>query len=397
MVSHRNQTQFERARWRKALLFPPWILQIAMLLSLMGIFSYRLAETVENYEENNKNGKMPVVELVWECTNVGLSLVSLLLTILEVSRIFSENLTPFFLLASHIVKLTCAFAILGLDIVVYTQRTEGEWSIIGLAIDVGLLLSLFILGPYAILKFHRMRDDDDMPYSANVKPFGFNSEYTEIETGTVSGGDPFLRANPYNDVTTEYLSRGSIGGVTGRDRSVSATSTLPGDGGRRGSYNHERDTQFDVYRSRAPMTLSHEDVSHAISTELWGNAGGLTAIDRSGSMVGSGMVASRPVQPRVDATNRAASWTVETGRASAPDSLSVPTIHEEHVPDEEEEPTARAAGHVHPLAPGRAEKQALLPGHSRDGSHDDDDDDNRRAFRRIPGTESENSLYGARP
>lgn len=66
-------------------------------------------------------------------------MVSLILTILEVSRLFSETLTPFFLLASHVIKMTCAFAILGLDIVVYTQRSEGNWSLIGLAIDSGLL------------------------------------------------------------------------------------------------------------------------------------------------------------------------------------------------------------------------------------------------------------------
>lgn len=64
MVFHRNHAQFERARWRKTFLFPLWLLQMAMLLGLMGIFAYRLAETVEHYEEDDKKGKMPVVELV---------------------------------------------------------------------------------------------------------------------------------------------------------------------------------------------------------------------------------------------------------------------------------------------------------------------------------------------
>ena len=51
----------------------------------------------------------------------------------------SETLTPFFMLASYVIKLVLAFANLGLDIVVYQQRTDANYSIVGLAIDCGLL------------------------------------------------------------------------------------------------------------------------------------------------------------------------------------------------------------------------------------------------------------------
>jgi hypothetical protein len=75
----------------------------------------------------------------WECTNVGFSLVALLLTIVEIAKYAGDVLTPFMLLATHVIKLTLAFANLGLDIVVYLQRREREYSIVGLAIDCGLL------------------------------------------------------------------------------------------------------------------------------------------------------------------------------------------------------------------------------------------------------------------
>jgi len=64
MVYHRDQAHFDRARWRKAVLVPLWIAQITLLLGLLGIFAYRLAETIRTYEANEKKGTVPTVELV---------------------------------------------------------------------------------------------------------------------------------------------------------------------------------------------------------------------------------------------------------------------------------------------------------------------------------------------
>jgi hypothetical protein len=61
------------------------------------------------------------------------------LTILEITKTVAEALTPFFMLATHVVKLTLAFVDLGLDVVVYLQRSDRNYSIVGLAIDCGLL------------------------------------------------------------------------------------------------------------------------------------------------------------------------------------------------------------------------------------------------------------------
>lgn len=56
--------QFKRAGWRMLLLIPCWTAQIAMLLGLMGIFTYRLAETIEHWDEMRAAGDTPRVELV---------------------------------------------------------------------------------------------------------------------------------------------------------------------------------------------------------------------------------------------------------------------------------------------------------------------------------------------
>ena len=64
MVFHRDQSHFVRARWRRAVLGPFWLAQVVFLLALMGIFAYRLADTVHNYEQSDKKGEMPMVEVV---------------------------------------------------------------------------------------------------------------------------------------------------------------------------------------------------------------------------------------------------------------------------------------------------------------------------------------------
>ncbi|KAK0625324.1 hypothetical protein B0T17DRAFT_590934 [Bombardia bombarda] len=139
MAINLDQVLHGRAGWRLRFLVPCWVFQVAVLLGLMGVFAYRLVETFEHYDEKNKNGRAPMVEVVWEATNVGFSTVSLVLSIIEISKMATESLTPFLMLCTHIIKLTLSFAILGLDITVYLQRTDEHYSIVALALDCGLL------------------------------------------------------------------------------------------------------------------------------------------------------------------------------------------------------------------------------------------------------------------
>ncbi|OAA59851.1 hypothetical protein SPI_06049 [Niveomyces insectorum RCEF 264] len=413
MAFHLNHAQFERARWRRSLLLPAWTVQIALLLGLLGIFSYRLAETIEHYEENDKKGKVPLVEFVWECTNVGFSVVSLVLTIMEVAKLFSETLTPFFLLASHIVKMTCAFANLALDIVVYTQRSEGNWSSIGLAIDVGLLSVMLALGIYSIVAFRRLSLYDDYQPTANVKAFGFGSRYDEIRAGDSGGaggdggiynGDVFLRSAPYNDAPTSLPSQGDHD----FSRSVASSSTptpqpSTGAGDGHGIYNREHDRQF----GQPSAALSKEDIDRAIGAELWGDAGSSHgAVERSKSVVGTGVV---PSQTAVSASphsyfNRTVSWTVEHESVSTPvsttDGKSIATIVEETGhgadADDDDDEEAGTLTHGRYQTAGANEDRVLLLGHSREPSRDGDisDDDERDVTHQTPGPGPDGSHQG---
>lgn len=45
-------------------MIPFWAVQVSILLGLMGIFAYRLAETFEHYDDEKNNGEAPMVEVV---------------------------------------------------------------------------------------------------------------------------------------------------------------------------------------------------------------------------------------------------------------------------------------------------------------------------------------------
>jgi len=59
-----DQVLCSRARWRLRFLIPFWAVQVSILLCLMGIFAYRLAETFEHYDDEKNNGEAPMVEVV---------------------------------------------------------------------------------------------------------------------------------------------------------------------------------------------------------------------------------------------------------------------------------------------------------------------------------------------
>ncbi|KAH6847365.1 hypothetical protein B0I37DRAFT_445627 [Chaetomium sp. MPI-CAGE-AT-0009] len=197
-----DQVLYARAGWRKAILIPLWIFQVTVLLGLMGIFAYRLAETFEHYEELNKLGNMPIVEVVWEATNVGFNLIALLLTILEIARKATERLTPFMMVCSHVIKLTLAFGVLGLDIVAYLQRIDGHYSTIGLSLDCGLLAATLITFTYSIITYRRLLKYDDYDLTANAQTRGFVPGNDNLELG-------YNRYNPHS--TTRG---GQITGIT---------------------------------------------------------------------------------------------------------------------------------------------------------------------------------------
>ena len=65
MAFNLDNALFARAKWQLRILIPCWAFQIVVLLCLMAIFAYRLAETMEHYSDEKENGQVPMVEIVY--------------------------------------------------------------------------------------------------------------------------------------------------------------------------------------------------------------------------------------------------------------------------------------------------------------------------------------------
>ncbi|KAK1248411.1 hypothetical protein MKX08_006631 [Trichoderma sp. CBMAI-0020] len=242
MANPRAHAQFDRAKWRLFILAPAWSLQLTLALGMLGLFSWRLGDTVHHFDERDKAGKAPIIEYVWEATNIAMSFVVALCTFFEIGRYFSELLTPWTMLFTHVVKLACASAILALDVVVYVQRDDSHYSLIGLVMDGLLMLTAISLASYAILAYRRLSKYDEYSSPVDAKAYLFNDD---IET-SYSNASYSSRPGDRGSVGKQESlgsSRLSVGSVT-NPTFLEPVEQRP----RR--YSHERDTQFDEYVSR---------------------------------------------------------------------------------------------------------------------------------------------------
>ncbi|KAK6078593.1 hypothetical protein SCUP234_06216 [Seiridium cupressi] len=253
--SHRDQAHFERARWRKRVLLPCWIVQIPILLTLMGVFSYRLSNTVSTFKEEKDKGGVPMVEFVWECVNIAFSTVSFILDLVQIAKFIAEVLTPFGMLAGNAVSLTLSLAILVLDVVVYVQHADKNYSIVALSLDCALLFFTIIPIIYGVIVYRRLAAFDEYHHPHNVKHYGLNQEHdTSYDPSRMSlNVDPQSLYDPTNPSDTRprrpsFTFKRTASGTSSNGNSVSPHPQP--DGERRASYDHKRDTQFDDYVAR---------------------------------------------------------------------------------------------------------------------------------------------------
>ncbi|KAF3763639.1 hypothetical protein M406DRAFT_234525, partial [Cryphonectria parasitica EP155] len=94
-----DQAKFDRAGWRLRVLLPCWITQISLLLVLIGTSAYLFAHAIEDSIE------VRATAIAWECINIGISVISVLLTAYEIFRTMTEVLTPKTMLVTNLVKL----------------------------------------------------------------------------------------------------------------------------------------------------------------------------------------------------------------------------------------------------------------------------------------------------
>jgi hypothetical protein len=57
----------------------------------------------------------------------------------QIARFIAEALTPFSVLFGNSVSVTLSLAVLALDVVVYIQHADKQYSTIGIGLDCGLV------------------------------------------------------------------------------------------------------------------------------------------------------------------------------------------------------------------------------------------------------------------
>lgn len=65
--------------------------------------------------------------------------MSFVISTYQIAKFIAEALTPFSVLFGNTVSLTLSLAVLALDIVVYHQHSEKEYSIVALSLDCALV------------------------------------------------------------------------------------------------------------------------------------------------------------------------------------------------------------------------------------------------------------------
>ncbi|KAJ6441232.1 Centromere protein V [Purpureocillium lavendulum] len=317
MANHRAQAQFDRAKWRLLVLLPVWVLQLLLATAMMGLFSWRLGDTIKHYDERDGKGQTPTIEFAWEATNIAMSCIVALCTFFEIVRFVSESLTPWTMLFTHVIKLTCAAAILALDVVVYVQRSDAHYSLIGIGLDAALIITALGLAIYAVLTYRRLSAYDDYARPVNVKGYGFNDGLDRDFSYSSR-----LSVDKRGSVASSRLSIGSMGNPFTASSYRGAAAAADDDEPVQlhtiertpSFYSHERDTQFDDYvarRSSLGNSTLKADVERALSAELERGGGSPDAV-----IIGSGAVKTRSRGPSI---GRATSYTSDHVLVAVPE------------------------------------------------------------------------------
>ncbi|KAK8111909.1 uncharacterized protein PG998_008366 [Apiospora kogelbergensis] len=306
--THRDQAHFGFAKWRKRVLLPCWFIQIPLQLGLMGVFSYRLSNSVNAH--NGQAGQIPMVEFVWEITNIVFSFASFVINAYQIAKFLAEALTPFGMMFGNILSVTLSTAILALDVVMYLQWTDKHYSIIALGMDCTLLFFTIVTAIYGVIVYRRMLIYDDYHIPHNAKPFGFAApEETAYDPQRGS-----LNASPEPvGKISESRSRGNSfisvrRSVSGEVPQISLSPQPRPDNERRTSFDHKRDTQYEDYVRKLSGSFQKEDIERALGSNIdWNER------RPSDTIVNTGLVPSALARPRANSGGRVSSWTLNLG------------------------------------------------------------------------------------
>ncbi|KAK7911311.1 hypothetical protein PG985_013792 [Apiospora marii] len=308
--SHRDQAHFAFAKWRKRILLPCWFIQIPLQLGLMGVFSYRLSNSINSY--NGQPDQIPTVEFVWEITNIAFSLASFIINAIQIAKFLAEALTPFGMVVGNVLSVTLSTAILALDVVVYLQHTEKKYSIVALGMDCALLFFTIVAVIYGVIIYRRMLIYDDYHIPHNAKPFGYaepeDTSYDPQRSSVNVSPEPTSEAAKVSEPRSRGASFISVRrSISGEVPQISLSPQPRPNNERRTSFDHKRDTQYDEYVRKRSGSFHREDIERALGSNTEWNE------RRPADIVSTGLVPSALARPRANSGGRVSSWTLNLG------------------------------------------------------------------------------------
>lgn len=294
---------------------PCWIVQVPILLTLVGLFSYRLSNTVREFKNDELKGDVPMVEFVWECVNIAFSAISLVINLVQIAKFIAEALTPFAMVFGNAISLTLSAAILALDITVYVQHDDRHYSSAGIGLDCALLFFTIVPIVYGTIVFRRLSKLDEYHLQHNAKAFGFNSEYDtsyDPKRTSLNDADPEALYDPGSTSSRTSFSLKNV--IPSKTATVEPAKTSPKPAlERRESYDHKRDTKFDEYVNARRASISSAkdggvdlaEFGGAVGTRSRGNSLTRTSWDPATAfaMMDASSSSTPPIIPRGHALN----------------------------------------------------------------------------------------------
>ncbi|KAK0111254.1 hypothetical protein ONS95_001626 [Cadophora gregata] len=230
------------APWRKTILIPFWTIQLGLELIMIALLSLAVGVLV-HYDNNDsfyysdsdedtieKAGK--VVGPVW----IALISACLILTVTEIVLLARKSLKPLTFLITNILKSAIWAVLFVIDIIsAVNTSTSRTASAVAILIEAALLLSFWLPLIYASIIYHRFRKGRQYkpvnnPHFHNA-PQSQGTDFTQYSTAPIPA---YPNPEPYKGYGQQTVS----------DVEQQRTDG----GGRRLSYNHQRDPRFEAYR-----------------------------------------------------------------------------------------------------------------------------------------------------
>ncbi|KAH7333370.1 hypothetical protein BKA65DRAFT_43388 [Rhexocercosporidium sp. MPI-PUGE-AT-0058] len=259
------------APWRKTILIPFWTVQlglelimIALLALAVGVLVHYDNDNYDNYFYSDSNDEVKIERAGKIIGPIWIALISacLILTITEIVLLARKSLKPLTFLITNILKSAIWAVLFVIDIIsAVNTSTSRTASVVAILIEAALLLSFWLPLIYASIIYHRFRKGRQYKLVNNPHitaqhngNIGAQTQGTEFMQYSSAPIPAYATPEPYKGY--------------GQQKTGDVEAQRQADGGRRLSYNHQRDPRFEAYRRTSGGDLGMGGMSPPVPSVL---------------------------------------------------------------------------------------------------------------------------------